>query len=98
MKIYRIWQLPHNNPQLFREYNAEKFDIYDYCCVWWDNWDNTLEIRKQLEEIFTKFNVDLPEHFAGHSLSVSDVIEVFDMDKNIHNLYYCQDIGFTLIH
>ena len=31
-------------------------------------------IGKQLELIYTKFNMDHPEDFKGHSLSVSDVV------------------------
>jgi hypothetical protein len=27
-----------------------------------------------LEDIYTKFNIDHPADFAGHSLSVSDVV------------------------
>ena len=31
-------------------------------------------IGKQLESVYTKFNIDHPEDFKGHSLSVSDVV------------------------
>lgn len=36
------------------------------------------ELEGLLEWVFRKFNVDLPEDFRGHSLSVGDVIKVGD--------------------
>lgn len=93
--IYRIWQLPHNNNQLFRDYKKENFDLRDRCCVWWDIWDDNLDVHTQLEEIFAKFNVNHPEHFAGHSLSVSDVVEVWETTSDVHRFYYCSRFGFT---
>lgn len=38
----------------------------------------TLEPGMTLESLFEKFNVDRPEDFKGHSLSVSDVVVVTD--------------------
>ena len=32
------------------------------------------DIAKQLEALYTKFNIDYPADFKGHSLSVSDVV------------------------
>lgn len=29
-----------------------------------------------VEDIYTKFNIDIPEDFHGHSLSVSDVVDI----------------------
>lgn len=46
-----------------------------------------------LEAIYTKFNVDHPEDFKGHSLSMSDVI-VTEVD-GVKTAHYCDDIGFT---
>ena len=33
---------------------------------------------RDLEEVYTKFNLEHPSEFKGHSLSVSDVVEVID--------------------
>lgn len=44
--------------------------------------DSTNEMAL-LEKIYTKFNIDRPEDFKGHSLSVSDIV---DLDGK---LYYC---------
>ncbi|WP_024858727.1 YodL domain-containing protein [Ruminococcus albus] len=46
-----------------------------------------------LEAIYTKFNIDHPEDFRGHSLSVSDVIVITDNGKD--TAYYCDSFGFT---
>lgn len=46
-----------------------------------------------LESIFTKFNIDRPEDFHGHSLSVSDVV-VFHQDGK-DTAHYCDSAGFA---
>lgn len=47
------------------------------------------------ESLFEKFNIDLPEDFRGHSLSVSDVIVLENNGEN--KAYYCDSIGFKEI-
>ena len=51
--------------------------------------DNLIEM---LEGVFTKFNIDRPEDFTGHSLSVSDVIAV--KKNNCITYYYVDSVGF----
>lgn len=46
-----------------------------------------------LESIFTRFNIDRPEDFHGHSLSVSDVV-VFHQDGR-DTAHFCDSAGFT---
>ena len=48
-----------------------------------------------LEELYTKFNINRPEDFTGHSLSVSDVITI--RDGKTSKSYYVDDIGFSPI-
>ncbi len=48
----------------------------------------TLEV---LERIFTKFNIGRPDDFKGHSLSVSDVVELNG------DFFYCDRYGFKNI-
>lgn len=45
-------------------------------------------IGDKLEAIFVKFNLDRPEDFKGHSLSVSDVVVMDD------KAYYVDSVGF----
>lgn len=47
-----------------------------------------------LEEIFEFFNLERPEGFTGHSLSVSDIVAVRDAASGKSTYYYCNDIGF----
>ena len=45
-----------------------------------------------LEDIYTRFNIDRPEDFRGHSLSVSDVVVLHE--KGSDTAYYVDSVGF----
>ena len=49
---------------------------------------------RNLEDVFTLFNSGRPEGFRGHSLSVSDVVEVEDAASITPGFYFCDSIGF----
>jgi len=49
---------------------------------------------KDLEKVYEMFNTDHPEGYKGHSLSVSDIVEVTDSDTVKEGFYYCDDVGF----
>ncbi|WP_273854049.1 YodL domain-containing protein [Guptibacillus spartinae] len=49
---------------------------------------DTLEI---LEKLFAKFNVHHPKDYYGHSMSVSDIVEINN------KYYYCDSFGWTQI-
>ena len=49
--------------------------------------------NESLESLYTKFNIDHPEDFRGHSLSVSDVIVITEDD--IDTAFFCDSFGFT---
>ena len=46
-----------------------------------------------LDNIYTKFNIDRPEDFRGHSLSVSDIIVL--EDKNSSSAFFVDSYGMT---
>ena len=48
-----------------------------------------------LERIFRDCNDDLPEGYQGHSLSMSDIVELYDGDNR--DFFYCDEDGFTLV-
>ena len=48
--------------------------------------------HETLENLFQKFNLESPEDFKGHSLSVSDVIVIREHDKS--TAHYVDSIGF----
>lgn len=45
-----------------------------------------------LESVFEKFNLDHPEDFKGHSLSVSDIVAI--RENGAVSCYYCDSICF----
>lgn len=48
-----------------------------------------------LEDIFRKFNTQIPEDFDGHSLSVSDILVIsYHGEKHA---YFCDSVGFEEI-
>ncbi len=65
-------------------------DISQYNKVYSCNVDDDFSA----EDIFRKFNLDIPDDFTGHSLSVSDV---FIIDDNYDVAYYCDRFGFKEI-
>ena len=51
--------------------------------------------RDNLESIYTRFNVDRPADFTGHSLSVSDIV-VLHQDGT-DTAHYCDRFGFSKV-
>lgn len=49
---------------------------------------------RNLEDVFVLFNSGSPDGFQGHSLSVSDVVEVEDAASMTPGFYFCDSIGF----
>lgn len=97
LKNVRIWQLKSNsdfnlrfksyeeNLKAFGETNKENYEIV---------YDGEVETN-DLEAIYVKFNSDYPHGFKGHSLSISDVVELYD-DQNC-SFYYVDSFGFKEI-
>lgn len=91
----RIWQLNEEDARLmFLGYNAfvkatgdERLDRNKYCVVW----DERGQDDAELEEVFERFNADIPAGFMGHSLSVGDVVE------NKHGLFFCDTFGWKKV-
>ena len=51
--------------------------------------------RDSLESIYTRFNVDRPADFHGHSLSVSDIVVLHQDGKD--TAHYCDRFGFSQV-
>ena len=49
--------------------------------------------KDNLESIYTRFNVDRPADFTGHSLSVSDIVVLHQNGKD--TAHYCDRTGFS---
>lgn len=78
----------------FESFDSNKgrnLSISDYELVYTGKWSefNGDSVEDKLNQIYDKFNLDIPGDFKGHSLSVSDVITVGDA------AHYVDDMGFT---
>ncbi len=72
----------------------DRMDCASYDCVF----DGEVPCSN-LEEAFEKFNLDPPDGFVGHSMSVSDVVEVMDgTDQVKPGFYFCDSFGFKEIY
>lgn len=70
------------------DWAKEKFSLDDYEVVY----EGEIEGENPnavLEELFEIFNIRHPEDFHGHSLSVSDVVELDGVN------YYCDSVGWV---
>ncbi len=52
-----------------------------------------LTAKDDLESVYTRFNVDRPADFTGHSLSVSDIVVLHQNGKD--TAHYCDRAGFS---
>lgn len=97
LKNIRIWQLkPDSDFDLrFRSYD-EIQNVYGEPCIrnYEAVYDGELDTNG-LEAIYSKFNMDHPEGFRGHSLSISDVVELYDDSGSA--FHYVDRIGFKEI-
>ncbi len=97
VKNCRIWQLRADiNPECkFIGYEELKENFGDpdknnYELVY----EGEIETN-DLESIYTKFNLNHPHGFTGHSLSMSDVVELYN--DNGSEFYYVDRFGFKEI-
>ncbi len=97
LKNCRIWQLKTDvcPGRKFIGYdelmkNFGEIDRDNYRLVY----DGEIETN-DLEEIYTKFNLDHPKGFEGHSLSISDLVEFYDSTGS--ECYYVDRFGFKEI-
>ncbi len=97
---YEIYQLKRSDE--LREYRFTslqqlekqglKVDSSNYEKVYTDY----LEDDVTLEDLYSKFNLNHPDDFTGHSLSVSDIVVIKRGFES--NAYYCDTFGFPEIH
>ena len=98
IKIYQINMDRDNGSYSFTNYENTirrtgggiRSSIYD--CVF----DGEVAC-KGLEEVYEKFNIDSPPGFKGHSLSVSDIVEIENSDTVEKGYYFCDSFGFKKI-
>lgn len=105
-KTYQIKSISETD-YAFRNWEcAEKhrFSIDDYKEVYSDTIQNDqndqndqVDYKSILEKLFFKFNVNKPDNFRGHSLSVSDVVAIKKSGECGWQWYYCDSMGWREI-
>ena len=88
---YKIYQVdPHDCDYAFEWWSwaQDRFNFNDYTLTY-EGEIEVEDVNKTLEDLFTKFNIKRPEDFKGHSLSVSDIVELDG------KYYYCDNVGWT---
>lgn len=95
IKIYQIDVNKDINHVKFMPFDwIENFDFSIYKEVWSGelNWCG-------LDDIFRIFNLEHPSDFNGHSLSVSDIVQIVDSDTDVEDgYYYCDSFGWKKIN
>ena len=59
--------------------NGQQILLQNYECKYVGQLPDMGTIPKKLEQIYAAFNVDRPQDFKGHSLSVSDVVALSEL-------------------
>ena len=82
-----------NTDYAFRSWDEAKahgFNISDYKTVY----IGERESESILDDLWVEFNINRPDDFRGHSLSVSDIVIILSDDME---WYYCDSFGWANI-
>ncbi|WP_320928367.1 YodL domain-containing protein [Hungatella sp.] len=97
LKNVRIWQLKPDTDVMMKFISLEELekqfglpDPENYRIAY----DGQMGTNN-LEAIYTRCNLDHPSGYNGHSLSMSDVVELYD--ENSSQFHYCNRFGFKEI-
>lgn len=92
IKIFQINTDRDINKVKFMPYKwLKEFDFSIYDEVWSGEEPDGCD---DLEGIFEVFNLYHPKDFKGHSLSVSDIVQIIDSDKESNGYYFCDSFGW----
>lgn len=80
-------------PEVMEGYKLRYHLLKLYSCVYRGS-INTNSINEEdiLEELFEMFNINHPEDFEGHSMSVGDIVII-----ERKNVWFCDSIGWKKI-
>lgn len=94
-KIHQIKDI-ENTDYAFRGYDPKKFNFKDYECRYEGEFAAEAKTTIEMcEIIFHVFNMRRPSEFTGHSLSMSDVVEI--VTDRTATLYYCDMCGWQRV-
>lgn len=60
----------------------------------WNGYEEAADDIDLLGYLFETFNINHPEGYRAHSMSISDVILVQDIEANEKKYYYCDSFGW----
>mgnify|MGYP001205265367 CR=1 FL=1 len=83
----RICYMGTESLEKFQGSSAIDSSLYDKI------YEGTIDCQN-LEQVFEMFNLNHPAEFHGHSLSVSDIVEVVEGGNEKPGFYFCDSIGF----
>lgn len=94
--MIKIFQIDYNkdiNKVAFLPYHwLKEFDFSIYKEVWSGEEPDGCD---DLDGIYEVFNLYHPKDFKGHSLSVSDIVQIIGSDKGSNGFHYCDSIGWV---
>ncbi len=102
--VFSIYQLKSGDEyhgirfEGFEENKEHNLNYNDYDLVYTGDWNSVegTSAEQKLDAIFQKFNLDRPEDFKGHSLSISDVVAVgFEGEPESFTAHYVDNVGFV---
>ena len=98
---YAILQLREdvddNIPLMFANYSylqkkEMEPEIDRYEVVYHGSISMSEDVNRQLEDLYVKFNIDHPDDFRGHSMSVSDIVALKVVGEV--SFHYVDSVGF----
>lgn len=99
---YKILQLPIESDYIFMNYDFAKkhgFDLMDYKKVY-SGEEEARDVDDLVNYLFEKFNVNHPDDFKGHSMSVSDIVLVEENQRGntakFEYAHYCDSFGWKM--
>ena len=87
---HRMMFLSHDRLERFQGSPEVDSKIYDKV------YDKEVDCSN-LEEVYTMLNINHPSDYRGRSLSVSDVVEVYESDAAPQGFYFCDSVGFNQV-
>ena len=99
IKVYQINSDKDEDRMMFMAY--DRLELFQGsseidCKIYDKVYDKEVDCSN-LEEVYTLLNINHPADYRGHSLSVSDVVEVYESDAIPHGFYFCDSFGFKQV-
>ena len=99
IRVYQINSGKDENRMMFMAY--DRLELFQRsseidCKIYDKVYDKEVDCSN-LEEVYTLLNINRPADYRGHSLSVSDVVEIYEGDTAPHGFYFCDSFGFKQV-